>query len=124
MFTAAELARIAPSTAATRYRSRQQLFKRLDDEGEISGSPMVKMRAPIIPESRYSSCRTTRSRACPLRVRAKTSAGRRDTAMIRLSLNTVGRLEGLVGLRYDADDPDSSDVDLRSRRAHRRHGPT
>lgn len=73
-FMAAELARTAPSSAATRYRLLQQLFKWLDDEGEISGSPMVKMRPPIIPESRYPSCRTTKSRACPLRVRARTSA--------------------------------------------------
>jgi hypothetical protein len=49
-FIAAELERTAPSSAATRYRSLQQLFKWLDDEGEISGSPMVKMRPPVIPE--------------------------------------------------------------------------
>jgi site-specific recombinase XerD len=49
-FIAAELVRTALSSAATRYRSLQQLFKWLDDEGEISGSPMIKMRPPIIPE--------------------------------------------------------------------------
>ena len=49
-FIAAELERTAPSSAATRYRSLQQLFKWLDDEGEIEGSPMAKMRPPIIPE--------------------------------------------------------------------------
>ena len=49
-FIAAELERTAPSSAATRYRSLQQFFNWLDDEGEISGSPMVKMRPPIIPE--------------------------------------------------------------------------
>jgi hypothetical protein len=48
-FIAAELARTAPASAATRYRWLQQLFKWLDDEGEISGSPMVKMGPPIIP---------------------------------------------------------------------------
>jgi hypothetical protein len=35
-FAAAELARTAPSSAATRYRSLQQFFKWLDDEGEIA----------------------------------------------------------------------------------------
>lgn len=49
-FIAAELARTTPSSAATRYRSLQQPFKWLDDEGEIAGSPMAKMRPPIIPE--------------------------------------------------------------------------
>jgi hypothetical protein len=42
--------RTKPSSAATRYRSLQQLFKWLDDEGEISGSSIAKMRPPIIPE--------------------------------------------------------------------------
>src|SRR5215469_5663669 len=40
----AELERTAPASAATRYRSLQQLFNWLDDEGEITSSPMAKMR--------------------------------------------------------------------------------
>jgi site-specific recombinase XerD len=49
-FIVAELERTAPSSAATRYRSLQQLFGWLDEEGEIDGSPMAKMRPPKIPE--------------------------------------------------------------------------
>jgi site-specific recombinase XerD len=49
-FIAAELERTAPTSAATRYRSLQQLFNWLDDEGVTTGSPMVKMRPPKIPE--------------------------------------------------------------------------
>jgi site-specific recombinase XerC len=49
-FIAAELERTAPSSAATRYRSLQQLFGWLDEEGEIDRSPMAKMRPPKIPE--------------------------------------------------------------------------
>jgi hypothetical protein len=48
-FIAAELGRTAPSSAATRYRLLQQFFKWLDGKGEISGSPVFKMRPPIIP---------------------------------------------------------------------------
>jgi len=40
----------APSSAATRYRSLQQLFSWLDEEGEIDRSPMAKTRPPKIPE--------------------------------------------------------------------------
>src|SRR5450759_3031950 len=40
------LARWKPGTAASRYRSLQQLFRWLVDEGEISNSPMAKMRPP------------------------------------------------------------------------------
>src|SRR5689334_18593726 len=49
-FIAAELERTAASSAATRYRSLQQLFRWLDDEGEVDASPMAKMRPPKIPE--------------------------------------------------------------------------
>src|ERR1700735_1417585 len=42
-FIVAELERTAPSSAATRYRSLQQLFNWLDDEGEISGSPNAQV---------------------------------------------------------------------------------
>src|ERR1017187_2307053 len=49
-FIVAELARTAPASAATRYRSLQQLFNWLDEEGEIDASPMTKMRPPKIPE--------------------------------------------------------------------------
>src|SRR5215469_10516509 len=42
-FIAAELERTAPASAATRYRSLQQLFSWLEEEGEITVSPMAKM---------------------------------------------------------------------------------
>jgi hypothetical protein len=35
----------SPTAAATRYRSLQQLFDWLDEEGKIDGSPMAKTRA-------------------------------------------------------------------------------
>jgi site-specific recombinase XerC len=85
---------------------------------------MVKMRLPIIPESRYPSLSDDQVQGLPAACSGKDFRGRRDTAIIRQSLNTGRRLEGMVGLRYDTHDPDSSDVDLRSRRAHHRHGPT
>ena len=49
-FIVAELERTSPSSVATRYRSLQELFNWLDDEGEIESSPMAKMRPPKIPE--------------------------------------------------------------------------
>ena len=114
-FIAAELVRTAPSSAATRYRSLQQLFKWLDDEGEISGSPMVKMRPPIIPEQPVPVLSDDQVRGLLAGCSGKDFRDRRDTAIIRLFLDTGMRLEGMGGLRYSTDDPDSSDVDLRSR---------
>jgi integrase len=40
---------------------------------------------------------------------------RRDCAIIRLFLDTGMRLEGMGGLKYSPDNPELSDVDLRSR---------
>jgi site-specific recombinase XerC len=75
---------------------------------------MVNMRPPIIPEQPVPVLRTTRSGpACCLL--GKDFRDRRDAAIIRLFLDTGMRLEGMGGLRYSADDPDRSDVDLRSR---------
>ncbi len=43
------LARTSASTAATRYRGPQQLFKWLDNGGEIEASPRLGM-PPAVPE--------------------------------------------------------------------------
>ena len=114
-FIAAELARTAPSSTATRYRSLQQLFKWLDDEGEIAGSPMVKMRPPIIPEQPVPVLSDDQIRCLLAICSGKDFRDRRDSAIIRLFLDTGMRLEGMGGLRYSANEADVSDVDLRSR---------
>jgi integrase len=114
-FIAAELARTAPSSAATRYRSLQQLFKWLDDEGEIAGSPMAKMRPPIIPEQPVPVLSDDQIRGLLASCAGKDFRVRRDIAIIRPFLDTGMRLEGMGGLRYSLDDAELSDVDLRSR---------
>ncbi|MBI2964724.1 MAG: phage integrase N-terminal SAM-like domain-containing protein, partial [Chloroflexi bacterium] len=49
-FVEDQLKRWTPNTAANRYRSLQQFFKFLVDEGEIKNSPMDKMKPPRQPE--------------------------------------------------------------------------
>ncbi len=49
-FVEAQLRCHAPATAASRYRSLQQFFRWLLDEGEIDRSPMERMRPPKVPE--------------------------------------------------------------------------
>lgn len=114
-FIASELERTAPSSAATRYRSLQQLFNWLVEEGEIMTSPMAKMRPPIIPEKPVPVLSHDEVRRLLAGCAGKSFRDRRDCAIIRLFLDTGMRLEGMGGLRYSADDPDLSDVDLRSR---------
>jgi site-specific recombinase XerC len=114
-FIAAELQRTKPASAATRYRSLQQLFKWLDDEGEIDASPMAKMRPPMIPEQPVPVLSDDQVRGLLAVCSGRDFRDRRDTAIIRLFLDTGMRLEGMGGLRYSAEDADLSDVDLRSR---------
>lgn len=39
---------IRPATVAKHYRSQQQLFRWLADDGEIERSPMERMRPPTV----------------------------------------------------------------------------
>ena len=114
-FIAAELERTAPASAATRYRSLQQLFNWLDEEGEITGSPMAKMRPPKIPEQPVPVLPDDDVKRLLASCSGKDFRDRRDCAIIRLFLDTGMRLEGMAGLRYNPDDAELSDVDLRSR---------
>ena len=111
----AELQRTAPASAATRYRSLQQLFNWLDEEGEIDASPMAKMRPPKIPEKPVPALSDDHVRLLLADCSGKDFRNRRDCAIIRLFLDTGMRLEGMGGLRYSPDDAEFSDVDLTSR---------
>jgi site-specific recombinase XerD len=96
-FIAAELQRTKPSSAATRYRSLQQLFKWLEDEGEITVSPMAKIRPPMIPEQAVPVLADDAVRRLLVDCSGKDIHNRRELAIIRLSLNAGTRVEGMAG---------------------------
>jgi site-specific recombinase XerD len=96
-----QLARLRPSSAANRYRSLQQFFRWLVDEGELRESPMAKMRPPTIPEEPPEVLHKDQTDAL-----LKTTAGtgfdeRRDRAIVRLLLDTGMRRAELAGLRIE-----------------------
>ena len=53
------LERRAAATAATRYKVLRILYRWLEEEDEIAGNPMAKMRPPIVPEQPSRSCPRT-----------------------------------------------------------------
>lgn len=111
MFIADQLERRKPATASVRYRSLQPFFKWLIEEGEIRASPMVNMKPPRVPEEPAPVIAEADLRKLLKVVEGRDFRARRDTAIVRLFLDTGMRLAELAGLRVD-------DVDLEQELAH------
>lgn len=92
------LGRHSASTAATRYRALQQLFKFLVDEGEIADSPMARMRPPKLPEVPVPVVADDELRRLLRVCEGRTFEDRRDTAVVRLFIDTGMRLAELANL--------------------------
>jgi site-specific recombinase XerD len=100
-FIADLLERHKPSTAANRYRALQVFFRWLVDEDEIAASPMAKMKAPTVPETPPPVLTENQLTALLRAVEGRDFESRRDTALIRLFLDTGARLSELAHLRVE-----------------------
>jgi len=89
------------STAATRYRALQQLFKWCADEGEIAASPMAKMHPPTLDEKLVPVVSDAEMRALLKACEGKTFDDRRDTAIVRLLVDTGMRRAECAGLTIE-----------------------
>jgi len=103
--------RTAPATCAKHYRSLQQLFKWLADDGEIIRSPMERMSPPHVPEQPVPILTDATITALLTACKGNTFENRRDTAIIRLFMDTGMRAGELAGL-------DVEDVDFEHQVAH------
>jgi site-specific recombinase XerD len=105
------LDRYSSAYASNQYRALQQFFKWLAAEEEIH-DPMAGLKPPHVPEKPvpvFTAGDLPRlERACA----GRGFAQRRDAALIAVFTATGIRLSELAGIRYDADDPGRSDVDL------------
>ena len=86
------------STANVVYRALQQLMRWLLDEEEIDRSPMERMRPPIVPEKPVPVLTEAQLRALLASAKSASFVDRRDAAIIRLLLDTGGRLSEVAGL--------------------------
>jgi site-specific recombinase XerD len=94
------------ATASVRFRSLQQFFGWLVDEGELVGTnPMEKMRPPIVPERPVPVLTADQLRALFAKCAGKGFIDRRDEAILRLFSDTGLRLSELAGLTV-------ADIDL------------
>lgn len=108
-----------PATVAQRFRSLQQFFRWLRDEGEIPESPMAKMRAPGVPEQPPPVLRDDELKRLLKACEGSGFEERRDTALLRLLIDTGMRRAEAAGLRVaDVDfDDDVAVVMGKGRRA-------
>src|SRR3954462_2003286 len=105
-FLAALSDRVSPATVAKHYRSLQQLFRWLVEDGEIGHSPMERMRPPAVPEQPVDILTDDELRALLAAARGNTFENRRDTAMLRMLIDTgmrAGELAGLAVTDLDAE---------------------
>lgn len=98
---------MAPATVAQRYRSLQQFFRWLADEGEIARSPMATMRPPHVPEAPPPVLTTDELRALLKACEGQALPERRDMAILRLFLDSGVRRGELAGLKLADLDFDS-----------------
>ena len=96
---------MSPATVAKHYRSLQQLFVWLVDDGEIDRSPMERMRPPSVPEQPVAVLTIEELGALLATCRGNTFENRRDLAIIRVFVDTGMRAGELAGLTTD-------DIDL------------
>jgi site-specific recombinase XerD len=96
---------VASSTVNQRYRSLNRFFAFLAEEGEITTSPMEQMRPPHIPEQPVPVLTEEQIHALLGTTRGRDFLDLRDTAIIRLLLDTGMRRDELLGLKV-------SDVDF------------
>lgn len=112
-FIADLLARWKPATANNRFRGCQRFFNWLVDEGEIKASPMARMKPPRIPEQPPDVLRDDDLRKLLAAAEHDTTfSGRRDTALLRVLIDTGARRGEAAGLRWTPSDDTTNDVDL------------
>jgi len=97
--------RVSPATVAKHYRSLQQLFRFLVDDGEIVHSPMERMSPPTVPEQPVPILTDEELVRLLAACKGSSLENRRDEAIIRLLIDTGIRAAELVGLTIE-------DVDL------------
>jgi site-specific recombinase XerD len=107
-FLAALVDRVAPATVAKHYRSLQQLFRWLVDDGEIPRSPMEKMRPPAGSEQPVDVLSDDELRRLLAAAKGNTFENRRDTAMLRMLIDTGIRAGELAGLDVESLDAEQN----------------
>jgi site-specific recombinase XerD len=98
--------RFKPTTVGVRFRSLQQLFRWMLEEGEIERDPMERMRSPKVPEDPPAVLSDAELRSLLKACEGTGFAERRDTAIVRTFIDTGARLSEVANLRLENVDLD------------------
>jgi site-specific recombinase XerD len=96
-----QLMSFKPATANQRFRSLQQFFKWLTEEGEITSSPMERMKQPNVPDVPVPVLTEDELKRLLAKADGKDFDSRRDSAMLRLLIDSGMRLGEIAGLRVN-----------------------
>ena len=113
-FISQQLERYAPATANNRYRALQQFFKWLVEDEEIRRSPMEHMKPPRVPTAPPPVMADEQVRAILNACRGADFRARRDTAIIRLLLDTGLRRTEVARLQLNDIDLDRGTAMVRA----------
>lgn len=105
-FLASIVDRLAAATVAKHYRSLQQLWRWLEEDGEIPASPMAKMRPPAVPEQPVGILTDDELRRLLEAAKGTDFDARRDTAILRAFIDTGCRLDEIATLTTEGVDFD------------------
>ncbi len=99
--------RVAAPTTAKHYRSLQQLFRWLEEDGEITRSPFERMRPPAVPEQPVPVLTDDELARLLKAATGITFEHRRDAAILRFLIDTGARSAEVMGLAVDDVDFDA-----------------
>lgn len=119
-FIVHQLRRFRPNTAANRYRSLQQFFRWLVDEGEIKAeaNPMSRMKPPRVPDDPPPVLSINDLRFMFRTMdKDRSFIGKRDHAIIRILATTGARRLEIADLAYSAEAQHRREDEIRELRA-------
>jgi integrase/recombinase XerC len=99
-----------PGGVSVAYRSLQQFFKWADEEEEVTPNPMTRLKPPVVPEPMTPVLREHEVKALYKSCEGSDFRSRRDTAVIRLFLDSGIRLEECAGIELGDLDLDLCEV--------------
>jgi integrase len=105
---------LAPASVAIHFRNLRVFFRWLAEEEPslVPASPMAGVGRPDVPAKRKPPFSEDELRALLAAASGASFEDRRDTAIMRVLIDTGMRISGLAGLRYAAGDPERSDIHL------------